>query len=68
MILEPITSFDGLAEDWTRLALQTGSIFSSWEWNSLWWKYFGRGRELMTTVCRGEAGNLVAILPLYRSR
>jgi CelD/BcsL family acetyltransferase involved in cellulose biosynthesis len=68
MMLEPIVSFDGLAEDWTRLALQTGSIFSTWEWNSLWWKYFGRGRELMATVCRDDGGNLVAILPLYGSR
>jgi CelD/BcsL family acetyltransferase involved in cellulose biosynthesis len=66
--LEPITSFAGLTEDWTRLAVQTGSIFSTWEWNSLWWKHFGRGRELMATGCRDDAGNLVAILPLYRSR
>lgn len=67
-MLEAISSFDGLTEDWTRLAQQTGSIFSTWEWNSLWWKYFGRGRELMTMGCRDEAGNLVAILPLYRSK
>src|SRR5215210_8753673 len=68
MLLEPIASFDGLSEEWTSLAEATGSVFSTWEWNSLWWKHFGRGRELMAIACRDGDGVLVAILPLYRAR
>jgi CelD/BcsL family acetyltransferase involved in cellulose biosynthesis len=67
LLLEPLQSLDAFAEDWTRLAEASGNIFATWEWSSLWWKYFGRGRKLLATVCRDEAGEIVAILPLYLS-
>ena len=67
LLLEPLSSLDSVADDWARLAEATGNIFATWEWNSLWWKHFGRGRELLVTVCRDGAGTIVAILPLYLS-
>ena len=68
LLLEPLQSFDSVAEDWTRLAVASGNIFATWEWSSLWWKHFGDGRKLLTTACRDGSGSLVAILPLYLSR
>jgi CelD/BcsL family acetyltransferase involved in cellulose biosynthesis len=67
LLLEPLSSLDSVPEDWARLAEASGNIFATWEWNSLWWKHFGRGRELLLTGCRDGAGALVAILPLYLS-
>lgn len=67
LLLEPLQLTDSVAEDWARLAQASGNIFATWEWNSLWWKYFGRGRKLLATACRDGDGRIVAILPLYLS-
>ena len=67
LLLEPLKSLDSVPEDWARLAEASGNIFATWEWNSLWWKHFGRGRELLVTACRDGGGTIVAILPLYLS-
>ena len=68
LILEPLVSLDSVAGDWTRLAEASGNMFATWEWTSLWWKHFGRGRTLLATACRDDDGRIVAILPLYLSR
>ncbi len=58
--------FDQLEKPWTEL--QSGnpdsSIFLSWDWQRLWWKHYGVGRELCILVAtRGP--DVVGILPLY---
>ena len=65
--LERIASFAEAKHEWTDLAQAGGDIFSTWEWASIWWRHFGAG-ELDLTGCRGEDGELLAILPLFRRR
>lgn len=64
--LDPVANLDTLREEWNELAVPTGNIFSTWEWLSTWWRYFGDGHELWLTTCRTPDERLVAILPLYR--
>ncbi len=65
--LEPIESLDDAREEWTRLAEGAGHPFATWEWNSAWWRWFAAERRLYSFVCRDEAGEAVAILPLYEA-
>jgi CelD/BcsL family acetyltransferase involved in cellulose biosynthesis len=63
--LEPIVRLEEAREDWERLALATGQPFATWEWNRIWWRRFGAGRQLYSFSCRDDAGAVRAILPLY---
>ncbi|HEV8603234.1 MAG TPA: GNAT family N-acetyltransferase [Gaiellaceae bacterium] len=65
--VDPIESLDSVREEWSALAAQTGNIFATWEWTSIWWRHFGRGRDLLTQACYSQDGRLFAILPLYLS-
>jgi len=65
--LELIQDLERLREAWARLAPATGNIFSTWEWNALWWSHFGRGRRLLTFGLR-DGGEIAAIVPLYAWR
>jgi CelD/BcsL family acetyltransferase involved in cellulose biosynthesis len=62
--LELIADLQQLRDDWARLAEASGNIFSTWEWNSLWWQHFGDGRRLLTFAYEGDGG-VAAIVPLY---
>jgi CelD/BcsL family acetyltransferase involved in cellulose biosynthesis len=66
--LEPLTRLDEAAADWDRLAEQSGNVFSTREWATVWWDHFGDGGELLLAACRSKGGRIVAILPLYRHR
>jgi CelD/BcsL family acetyltransferase involved in cellulose biosynthesis len=68
--LQPLQDLDSLGADWNELAEQTGNVFSTREWNSIWWRHFGAADSQLTTACRSNDGCLVAVLPLYlwRSR
>jgi CelD/BcsL family acetyltransferase involved in cellulose biosynthesis len=66
--LELIQDFEQLRGDWVRLALASGNIFSTWEWNTLWWDRFGQGRRLLTFALRDGDGAVSAIVPLYAWR
>jgi len=45
------------------------SIFLSWEWVSNWWKIFSNSKSLeILTVYNQSKNELIAILPLYKSR
>ena len=65
--VDPIESLDSLREEWNALAAETGNIFATWEWTSIWWRHFGRGRDLLTKACYTRDNRLFAILPLYLS-
>jgi CelD/BcsL family acetyltransferase involved in cellulose biosynthesis len=65
--VERIESLEAVRDEWRALAAETGNIFATWEWTSIWWRHFGRQRELLTHACYSEGGRLVAFLPLYLS-
>jgi CelD/BcsL family acetyltransferase involved in cellulose biosynthesis len=67
LTLEPLDGLSAAREEWTALAERAGNVFATWEWAEAWWSVYGRDRPLMVTGCRSEAGELVAILPLYLS-
>jgi CelD/BcsL family acetyltransferase involved in cellulose biosynthesis len=62
--------FDGLEDAWRALhrAGACSSLFSSWEWQSNWWRVWGNGRELRLYSFSDEAGRVVGIAPLYLQR
>jgi CelD/BcsL family acetyltransferase involved in cellulose biosynthesis len=64
--LEQISRFDGLSEEWNRLAELSENVFASWEWVSTWWRHFEQG-DLVVRAWRSPNGRLVALIPLYRS-
>ena len=69
MHIEQITStqaFDALEADWRALEARSArnSLFLGWDWQRLWWSYYGDGRELRILVVRAS-GQLVGIFPLY---
>jgi CelD/BcsL family acetyltransferase involved in cellulose biosynthesis len=64
--VEHHASIEAVREDWTALALESGSVFSTWEWARTWLRHLGRGT---VDVCVfGEGAQVVAILPLSRRR
>jgi hypothetical protein len=54
-------------EAWDALNKRGGcsSLFSSWEWQSNWWRVWGAGRELRLYTFNDEVGQVVGIAPLY---
>ena len=53
-------------EEWNRLLVGSPSdtIFLTWEWQSLWWEFFGKGHQLLLLTARHEE-ELVGIAPLF---
>ncbi len=58
--------FDRLESAWIALqaASPDSSVFLGWDWQRLWWKHYGEGRQLYIIVAR-QAQRVVGILPLY---
>ena len=65
--LELLGDLESARDAWDPLASGSRNVFSSWEWASCWWREFGEGRPLRLTACRDDAGEIVALLPLYLS-
>jgi CelD/BcsL family acetyltransferase involved in cellulose biosynthesis len=63
--LDVVDRLDALREDWTGLAAASRNVFATWEWNELWWRYYGRGRKLRIAVSRLDDGEVDAIVPLF---
>lgn len=59
-------AFPLLREEWNRLLGNSPSdtIFLTWEWQSLWWEYFGRDHQLLLLTAR-QGEELVGIAPLF---
>jgi CelD/BcsL family acetyltransferase involved in cellulose biosynthesis len=62
--VELVDDLGSLRGDWTRLAAAGDNIFATWEWNELWWRYYGRGRPLQVAASRPD-GEVDAIVPLF---
>lgn len=60
-----VGSLEDVHDEWNRLATGTRNVFSTWEWNSVWWKHFGGSKTLLIHACRSNDGRTVALLPLY---
>jgi CelD/BcsL family acetyltransferase involved in cellulose biosynthesis len=65
--LEVVGELAPLRPLWTKLAERSRSLFSTWEWASVWWRHYGRDRPLRLVVVRRGA-EPVGVLPLYRWR
>jgi len=54
-----------MQESWDKLVLsmQLPSIFSTWEWMTLWWKHFGQAYQPLVLLISND-NELVGILPL----
>ena len=65
-VVETEEEFSSLREAWGRLHRDArhASVFSTWEWQFLWWKTYGRNRPLRILLVR-DGDRLVGILPLY---
>jgi CelD/BcsL family acetyltransferase involved in cellulose biosynthesis len=66
--LERIDGFDSIAVEWDALADRSGAIFSTALWSQLWWRHFGRDRELLLHAARSPDGGLAVVVPLYAWR
>src|SRR5437870_4691572 len=50
-------------EQWNQLALRSGSVFLTWEWQRAWWESFGRGQLLL--IAAERHGEPFALAPLF---
>lgn len=66
--VERLEGVDAIADEWDALAERSGSIFSTALWSRLWWRHFGRDRELLLHAARSADGSLAVVLPLYAWR
>lgn len=66
--LEPFDDLESAREPWQALGERAGNLFGTWEWASVWWRHFGRGRRLRLIGCRRPDGTLAGVLPLYEAR
>ena len=56
--------FLSLKESWTEVLQKCEhTVFSTWEWLSIMWKYFGKDRKLMILLAE-ENGKTIGIAPL----
>jgi CelD/BcsL family acetyltransferase involved in cellulose biosynthesis len=59
--------FASLAAEWSALLHRSAvdTIFLTPQWQQVWWRHFGAGRELRLLLARDDAGTLLGIAPLY---
>lgn len=67
-MLEPLTSLAGDEPEWSALALRSRNVFSTPEFLTSWWEFFGRAGALRAWTARDATGGLVGLLPLYEWR
>jgi CelD/BcsL family acetyltransferase involved in cellulose biosynthesis len=62
--VELVDRIEPLRDDWARLAANATNVFATLEWNELWWRHYGRGRELRLAAWSRD-GRVEAIVPLF---
>jgi CelD/BcsL family acetyltransferase involved in cellulose biosynthesis len=69
-LLESEDAFELLSAEWRSLLDQNqpAFLFQTPEWQVTWWETFGSGCDLYIIEVRDQAGTLLGIAPLYRSR
>ncbi len=65
-VINTEAEFAALAADWERLQGEAAltSVFQSFDWMYLWWKYYGGGQPL-SVLCALDGDQLVGVLPVY---
>lgn len=66
MKIVEINEFELVRNQWNTLLSGTatdGSVFSTWEWLSTWWKHFGRDKKLLLLLVQ-EGSRLLGAAPL----
>lgn len=55
-----------MRHEWNQLAARSRftTVFSTWEWQSAWWRHYGQRARLYVVTVR-NAERLVGVLPLY---
>lgn len=71
MQVTTITEYNDFLElenNWKYIFEKCGAknIFTSWEWCSLWWKYYGQNQKLMVLVVK-DGEEIIGIVPLMLS-
>ncbi|MCX6028513.1 MAG: GNAT family N-acetyltransferase [Chloroflexi bacterium] len=63
------SGFTALQNEWNDLLRRSRSdtIFLTWEWQTIWWRYVGASRGPLYLLAARDAGRLIGILPLYLS-
>jgi CelD/BcsL family acetyltransferase involved in cellulose biosynthesis len=66
-IISNIEDFLRLQGAWNSVLARSeaDAVFLTWEWISNWWKTYGTGKELRVCVVSDDAGETIAIAPLY---
>ena len=59
-------AFDALKPEWNDLVSRSNAdcIFSTWEWQSVWWRSYQPG-SLWVFACRDGSGRLVGLAPWF---
>jgi CelD/BcsL family acetyltransferase involved in cellulose biosynthesis len=65
-VFRTIDDLDKLRVRWEELLAQypLGSIFSSWEWLTTWWRAFGADQQLHVLAFEDRSSQLVGLAPL----
>ena len=65
--VEPIATLEEAEPMWTALEERAGNLFGTFAWARTWWEHYGDGRQLHLFAVRDDAGEAIALLPLYRA-
>ncbi|MEX0721749.1 MAG: GNAT family N-acetyltransferase [Balneolaceae bacterium] len=64
-IIRDTNSFDSLQDEWEELTDESDYfIYQTFEWNRVWWDYFGTGKQLHILALYKE-GKLMGLIPLF---
>lgn len=59
-------TLSNLQQDWDSFMEEMNAeIFLTYDWCSIWWKYYGKGRELKVFIFK-QKNKIIGILPLFR--
>ena len=58
-----IDQWEALRSGWN--SLTRGNPFASWEWLSNWWRYYGKGREILVLAIHDAQQKLIGATPWY---
>ncbi len=70
MKIEVIESYEGqeqLHKEWDALEARGNvpGVFLTWDWQSVWWRYFGAGATMRLVLMRDDEGTLRGVAPFY---
>lgn len=63
--IQDVPAFDEIQSEWSELVANSNAhIFQTYEWQRLWWKFFGGNRTLHIVLIR-QNGKLVGVVPFF---